>query len=148
MPQPCVSIKSYYSLRQVAMPVLINSLQVLCQVLTVVPLLFSHLVLAANDTRLCYDVLNNEAPNHHPCLPPESGPISHCCADIDTCLGDTLCISQWGTLYVGTCTVMDWVSGNYGRGQCPKYCRNWHESTCNASPSVQAAYASRIWDRH
>ncbi|KAF1843993.1 uncharacterized protein K460DRAFT_368862 [Cucurbitaria berberidis CBS 394.84] len=76
---------------------------------------------AATDSRACYDSKNNIV-SHQPCVAPGTKAVSHCCSTIDTCLGDTLCLSQFGTLYVGSCTIKDWSGGNQGRGDCPKYC--------------------------
>ncbi|KAF2466863.1 uncharacterized protein BDR25DRAFT_305753 [Lindgomyces ingoldianus] len=90
-----------------------------------------QLTLATNDTRPCYNATGGVAPDHHPCVSSETKEISHCCTTWDTCLGDTLCLSQWGTLYVGTCTVKSWDSG---RGDCPKYCANWNEE--NLLPDI------------
>jgi hypothetical protein len=84
---------------------------------------------ALNDTRACYNVSNDIEPGHYPCVSPETKAISHCCSTVDTCIGDTLCLSQWGTLYVGSCTVENWLDGTSGRGDCPKYCASWYSST-------------------
>ncbi|KAH7401417.1 hypothetical protein BKA66DRAFT_450387 [Pyrenochaeta sp. MPI-SDFR-AT-0127] len=84
---------------------------------------YAHHCIALPDRRTCYDSSNALLTTHRPCVDPSIKAISHCCSAVDTCLGDTLCLSQWGTLYVGVCTVKDWPTGNNGRGDCPKYCR-------------------------
>jgi len=84
----------------------------------------SATIRASPDTRACYSVSNSIAPNQHPCISPTTQSISHCCSTTDTCLGDTLCLSQFGTLYVGSCTIKDWKDGANGKGSCPKYCAN------------------------
>ena len=78
--------------------------------------------LAELDTRPCYDASNNIAPKDRPCISASNQTISHCCSREDTCVGDTLCLSQWSTLYVGSCTIKDWSAGRNGRNFCPKYC--------------------------
>lgn len=86
-----------------------------------------HLVTSAlgdNDTRSCYDVDNKIMLDHRPCVNPTTQEHSHCCSLADTCIGDTLCLSQFGTLYVGGCTAKDWSNGRNARSFCPKYCNS------------------------
>jgi hypothetical protein len=92
-------------------------------ILITVPFLLIHAqtALALADPRTCYDA-KNKATDHVPCFSNNTQAISHCCSLTDTCAGDTLCLSQWGTLYVGSCTVKDWVNGGNGKNYCPKYC--------------------------
>lgn len=94
---------------------------------------YMHQCVAMPDRRECYDSSNKLLYTHRPCVDPSIKAISHCCSTVDTCLGDTLCLSQWGTLYVGACTVRDWSTGINGRGDCPKYCRDEGEDIglCN-----------------
>ncbi|EDU47852.1 hypothetical protein PtrSN002B_006621 [Pyrenophora tritici-repentis] len=82
----------------------------------------TSLVLGQIDNRVCYDTSNNIAKGHRPCISPTTQEISHCCSTTDTCIGDTLCLSQFATLYVGSCTIKDWKYGANGKGICPKYC--------------------------
>ncbi|KAH7089686.1 hypothetical protein FB567DRAFT_307795 [Paraphoma chrysanthemicola] len=93
-------------------------------ILFLFPLLFRASISLAqqNDTRTCYDANNKVAPRQVPCFSADQQSISHCCSTEDTCAGDTLCLSQWGTLYVGSCTVKDWSNGRNGKDFCPKYC--------------------------
>jgi hypothetical protein len=78
--------------------------------------------LTAADTRTCYDGAGKVQPQHVPCVNASTQASSHCCAVWDTCIGDNLCLSQVGTLFVATCTVQNWGKGNVGRDFCPKYC--------------------------
>ncbi|EFQ94980.1 hypothetical protein PTT_07148 [Pyrenophora teres f. teres 0-1] len=90
-------------------------------------LLFIHkasLIFAELDNRVCYDTSNNIAKGHRPCISPTTQEISHCCSTTDTCVGDTLCLSQFATLYVGSCTIKDWKYGANGKGICPQYCND------------------------
>lgn len=76
---------------------------------------------AESDTRTCYDYNDTAQPGSRPCYSPSTKTISHCCSTTDTCVADTLCLSQFGTLYIGSCTVTGWGDGSAGRGDCPKY---------------------------
>jgi hypothetical protein len=86
-------------------------------------LIQAQISLALADPRTCYDA-KNKATDHVPYFSNSTQAIFHCCSLADTCAGDTLCLSQWGTLYVGSCTIKVWVSGSNGRNYCPKYCSN------------------------
>ena len=93
----------------------------------------ASLVLGELDARVCYDASNNIAKGHRPCISPTTQEISHCCSTTDTCIGDTLCLSQFATLYVGSCTIKDWKYGANGKGVCPKYCNGYSNdiAVCN-----------------
>jgi hypothetical protein len=85
-------------------------------------LLRAYMTLAEIDTRVCYDASNNVAKDHKPCISPTTQEVSHCCSTMDTCIGDTLYLSQFFKLYVGSCTIKDWTGGANGKSSCPKYC--------------------------
>ncbi|KAJ8115724.1 hypothetical protein OPT61_g2692 [Boeremia exigua] len=97
---------------------------------------------ASTDDRTCFDYNNEELSDSRPCYAPGTKSISHCCSTQDTCVGDTLCLSQFGTLYIGSCTVKDWADGSAGRGDCPKYydyCKSnagWDIAVCNNTSPV------------
>ena len=80
-------------------------------------LLSTFIVTVSSQFRQCYDPSGKPSASQ-PCTP---NSVSHCCSPgVDTCLGDTLCLSQYGTLYVGGCTEKSWT----GIG-CPKYCARY-----------------------
>lgn len=82
---------------------------------------FAQVICAQLDTRLCYYIYNYVQPDARPCYPPSAKAISHCCGIKSTCLGDTLCLSSDGPMYIGSCTVKDWWNSTTIPNDCPKY---------------------------
>lgn len=78
---------------------------------------------AAFDSRTCYWKYNIDQ-GARPCYPPSVKPVSHCCGEGHTCLGDTLCLSNDGPLYLGHCTARNWWNGTTVPEGCPKYLKN------------------------
>jgi hypothetical protein len=74
----------------------------------------------------CYNI-NGQKQDSTACTP---NPGSHCCATRDTCVGDTLCLSQFGTLYSEDCT-----DPTFNSAGCPKYCRDSLKGATNKTPS-------------
>jgi hypothetical protein len=107
---------------------------------TILLLFVTQSSLAADDNRTCYDSSGKVALLHIPCVDASAQTSSHCCSLWDTCIGDTLCLSQIGTLWVGSCTIQDW--GTVGRyiGVCDSTSDGWefccglenggHEACC------------------
>lgn len=86
------------------------------------PVVFLARTLRAEfDSRLCYYTYNYVQPDARPCYPPSAKTISHCCGIGSTCLGDTLCLSSDGPMYIGSCTVKDWFNSTTIPSDCPKY---------------------------
>ncbi|KAJ4990939.1 hypothetical protein SVAN01_03510 [Stagonosporopsis vannaccii] len=75
---------------------------------------------ATFDSRTCYWKYNIDQ-GARPCYPPSVKPVSHCCWEGHTCLGDTLCLSNAGPLYLGHCTARDWWNDTTVPEGCPKY---------------------------
>jgi hypothetical protein len=85
----------------------------------VVTFLFLHHLLWEVLATQCYSI-DGTPSIATPCTP---NPVSHCCSPWDVCVGDTLCLSQFGTLYAWGCT--DPIFTNTG---CPNYCIEAYKS--------------------
>ena len=83
--------------------------------------IFPLAVYAQLDARLCYYTYNYIQPDYRPCYPPSAKAVSHCCGVGSTCLGDTLCLSSDGPMYIGSCTMKDWWNSTTIPIDCPKY---------------------------
>jgi hypothetical protein len=83
---------------------------------------------AAFDGRTCYWTHNIDQ-GARPCYPPSVKAVSHCCGVGSTCLGDTLCLSSQGPLYIGHCTARDWWNSTPVPDGCPKYYK-YCEGSC------------------
>ncbi|KAF2627229.1 hypothetical protein BU25DRAFT_422093 [Macroventuria anomochaeta] len=82
---------------------------------------YHDMIDAEIDSRPCYYTYNHVQPGYYPCYPPSVKAISHCCGIGSTCLGDTLCLSSDGPMYIGSCTAKDWFNSTTIPSGCPKY---------------------------
>ncbi|KAF2186791.1 hypothetical protein K469DRAFT_749243 [Zopfia rhizophila CBS 207.26] len=80
-------------------------------------ILFISQFIFLTSAQKCYFYDTKEHAGASPCT---NNTVSHCCSSyLDVCLVDTLCLSQWGTLFIGSCTEKNWNLNTEG---CPKYC--------------------------
>ena len=69
----------------------------------------------------CYFPDGSQSYRDTPCGPSSANQASACCAYLDVCLNNGLCLSQGGSEVVsrGSCTDGSWQSGD-----CPQYCQD------------------------
>ena len=77
---------------------------------------------ATTGAQTCYFPNGVEATNDTPCRATQPGQASACCAHLDICLDNKLCLPQGGNkeiVWRGSCTDHSWQSGD-----CPQYCQD------------------------
>ena len=88
----------------------------------------------------CYYPDGSVSERDTPCRATSQGQASECCAWLDVCLDNSLCLAQDGGEVIsrGTCTDRSWQSD-----QCPKYCQDgifptiscaMREMSCSIAP--------------